>query len=114
MGSRRNVRKASTRRRQLAIDVPGTGPSLLYLLHEFLQKLASKHRTQRTNRQLGGALAFVAGAINAGGSLAAQRCTSHMSGAIAFKAMGFSATIPVALLLVVMAAPSIGVDIRLK
>jgi len=33
-------------------------------------------------------------------------------GALAFKSMGFVATVPVALLLVVMAAPSIGVDIR--
>lgn len=34
------------------------------------------------NRQLGGILAFVAGATNAGGFLAVQRYTSHMTGVI--------------------------------
>lgn len=44
-------------------------------MHDFLRKLTSKHRTQRTNRQLGGVLAFVAGAINAGGFLAVHQYT---------------------------------------
>jgi len=49
---------------------------------QFLQRLTDKHRTRRANRQLGGVLAFVAGAINAGGFLAVQRYTSHMTGII--------------------------------
>ncbi|MES2632669.1 MAG: YoaK family protein [Pseudomonadota bacterium] len=48
----------------------------------FLNKLTGKDRTQRANRQLGGLLAFVAGAINAGGFLAVQRYTSHMTGIV--------------------------------
>lgn len=48
----------------------------------FLNKLTGRERTRRTNRQLGGLLAFVAGAINAGGFLAVQRYTSHMTGIV--------------------------------
>ncbi|MES2976620.1 MAG: YoaK family protein [Pseudomonadota bacterium] len=48
----------------------------------FLRGLTQRERTRRTNRQLGGILAFVAGAINAGGFLAVQRYTSHMTGII--------------------------------
>lgn len=39
-------------------------------------------RTRRANRQLGAFLAFVAGAINAGGFLAIKQYTSHMTGII--------------------------------
>jgi uncharacterized membrane protein YoaK (UPF0700 family) len=46
------------------------------------QELAARERSQRRNRQLGGLLAFVAGAVNAGGFLAVQRYTSHMSGVV--------------------------------
>ncbi len=49
---------------------------------QFLSKLAGRERTRRANRQLGGLLAFVAGAINAGGFLAVQRYTSHMTGIV--------------------------------
>jgi uncharacterized membrane protein YoaK (UPF0700 family) len=49
---------------------------------EFLQNLTSRARTQRTNRQLGGVLAFVAGVVNAGGFLAVHRYTSHMTGIV--------------------------------
>jgi len=49
---------------------------------KFLHALTAKHRTRRTNRQLGAVLAFVAGAVNAGGFLAVQRYTSHMSGIV--------------------------------
>jgi uncharacterized membrane protein YoaK (UPF0700 family) len=49
---------------------------------DFLHKLTSSDRTRRTNRQLGGVLAFVAGAVNAGGFLAVQRYTSHMTGVV--------------------------------
>ncbi len=48
----------------------------------FLRTLTHRSRTRRTNRQLGGVLAFVAGAVNAGGFLAVQRYTSHMSGIV--------------------------------
>ncbi|MEX8511500.1 MAG: YoaK family protein [Leptothrix ochracea] len=49
---------------------------------QLLHRLTAPERTQRANRQLGGVLAFVAGAINAGGFLAVQRYTSHMSGIV--------------------------------
>lgn len=49
---------------------------------KFLHGLTSRHRTRRANRQLGAVLAFVAGAVNAGGFLAVQRYTSHMTGII--------------------------------
>jgi len=44
--------------------------------------LTARARSRRTNRQLGAVLAFVAGAINAGGFLAVHRYTSHMSGIV--------------------------------
>ncbi len=47
-----------------------------------LQRLTSADRTSRANYQLGSYLAFIAGAINAGGFLAINRYTSHMSGII--------------------------------
>lgn len=47
-----------------------------------IQLLSSPQRSKRTNYQLGALLAFVAGAINAGGFLAINRYTSHMSGII--------------------------------
>ncbi|HEY8359611.1 MAG TPA: YoaK family protein [Ramlibacter sp.] len=49
---------------------------------KFLGRLTDRERTRTTNRQLGGVLAFVAGAVNAGGFLAVGRYTSHMTGAI--------------------------------
>jgi uncharacterized membrane protein YoaK (UPF0700 family) len=56
------------------------------LLHamptDFLHRLTAPQRTRRANRQLGSVLAFVAGAVNAGGFLAVQRYTSHMSGIV--------------------------------
>ena len=47
-----------------------------------LHRLTTRVRTRRANRQLGGVLAFVAGAVNAGGFLAVQRYTSHMTGVV--------------------------------
>ena len=44
--------------------------------------LSSRHRRRETNVVLGGLLAFVAGAINAGGFLAVHRYTSHMTGVV--------------------------------
>jgi len=48
----------------------------------YLHRLTGRVRTREANRQLGGILAFVAGAINAGGYLAVQRYTSHMTGIV--------------------------------
>ncbi|MBK7351780.1 MAG: DUF1275 domain-containing protein [Gemmatimonadetes bacterium] len=47
-----------------------------------VRDLAHSHRTGTTNRRLGAALAFVAGAANAGGFLAVGRYTSHMTGIV--------------------------------
>ena len=47
-----------------------------------LRRLVGHQRTRRANRQLGLLLAAVAGAINAGGFLAIQRYTSHMTGIV--------------------------------
>ena len=44
--------------------------------------LTDRIRTKQNNVALGGILAFVAGAVNAGGFLAGQRYTSHMTGII--------------------------------
>ena len=48
----------------------------------YARRLAGRHRTLGANRQLGLALAFTAGAINAGGFLAVQQYTSHMTGIV--------------------------------
>ncbi|MBC7728674.1 MAG: DUF1275 family protein, partial [Microbacteriaceae bacterium] len=47
-----------------------------------LRTLVGRSRTRRANRHLGLLLAFVAGAANAGGFLAVQRYTSHMTGVV--------------------------------
>ena len=47
-----------------------------------LRRLVGHQRTRRANPQLGLLLAGVAGAINAGGFLAIQRYTSHMTGIV--------------------------------
>jgi uncharacterized membrane protein YoaK (UPF0700 family) len=49
---------------------------------QYARSLLGQARSQRANRHLGVALAFVAGAINAGGFLAVQQYTSHLTGAI--------------------------------
>ncbi len=49
---------------------------------KFIQLLTSTQRSHKTNVQLGAYMAFVAGAVNAGGFLAIARYTSHMSGII--------------------------------
>jgi uncharacterized membrane protein YoaK (UPF0700 family) len=48
----------------------------------FARFLVGRHRTVAANRQLGLVLAFVAGAINAGGFLAVQQYTSHVTGLV--------------------------------
>lgn len=48
----------------------------------YFRRLTGKQRSHDANRHLGFALAFVAGAINAGGFLAVQQYTSHMTGIV--------------------------------
>jgi uncharacterized membrane protein YoaK (UPF0700 family) len=48
----------------------------------FLRRLTGRARTRSANRQLGAFLAFVAGAVNAGGFLAIRQYTSHMTGIV--------------------------------
>ena len=48
----------------------------------YARGLTGRDRTARANRHLGLALAFVAGATNAGGFLAVQQYTSHMTGIV--------------------------------
>ena len=48
----------------------------------FARRLIGRKRSADADRQLGFALAFVAGAINAGGFLAVQQYTSHMTGIV--------------------------------
>ena len=48
----------------------------------YARRLTGRKRTPIANRHLGIALAFVAGAINAGGFLAVQQYTSHMTGIV--------------------------------
>jgi uncharacterized membrane protein YoaK (UPF0700 family) len=48
----------------------------------YLRTLTSPHRTDISNRRLGRSLAFVAGAVNAGGFFAVGQYTSHMSGIV--------------------------------
>lgn len=47
---------------------------------QYLRKLTGKHRNHDANRHLGFVLAFIAGAINAGGFLAVHQYTSNMTG----------------------------------
>lgn len=48
----------------------------------YVRSLTAAQRSPRANRDLGVALAFVAGAINAGGYLAVRQYTSHMTGIV--------------------------------
>jgi uncharacterized membrane protein YoaK (UPF0700 family) len=48
----------------------------------YLRRLTGSARTERANRQLARYLAFIAGAINAGGFLAVHQYTSHMTGIV--------------------------------
>jgi uncharacterized membrane protein YoaK (UPF0700 family) len=48
----------------------------------YARRLTGANRTESANRHLGVALAFVAGATNAGGYLAVQQYTSHMTGIV--------------------------------
>lgn len=48
----------------------------------YARRLTGSERSTRANRHLGFALAAIAGAINAGGFLAVQQYTSHMTGIV--------------------------------
>lgn len=50
--------------------------------HHYLNRLITVERSQRADRHLGYVLAFVAGAVNAGGFLAIGQYTSHMTGIV--------------------------------
>lgn len=68
----------------------------------YLVSLTAKERTARANLHLGVSLAFVAGALNAGGFLAIGQYTSHMTGMLSSAAdnlvLGNSALVATALL----------------
>jgi len=57
---------------------------------EFARRLVGPDRTASADRRLGATLAFVAGAMNAGGFLAVHRYTSHMTGLVASLADGLA------------------------
>ena len=61
---------------------PRLAESSIVMPVQYLRRLTGKHRSQHANRHLGFVLAFVAGAINAGGFLAVQQYTSHMTGIV--------------------------------
>ena len=49
---------------------------------DYARQLTGQERTTTANRQLGWALAFIAGATNAGAFLAVKQYTSHMTGVV--------------------------------
>jgi len=49
---------------------------------KYARRLTGRRRSADANRHLGLVLAFIAGAINAGGFLAVQQYTSHMTGIV--------------------------------
>ncbi|MEA5098463.1 MAG: YoaK family protein [Burkholderiaceae bacterium] len=54
----------------------------------YLRSLTGKKRSPRANVHLGWSLAFIAGAMNAGGFLAVKQYTSHMTGIVSSVADG--------------------------
>ena len=56
----------------------------------YARRLVGRKRTTDANRQLGLVLAFVAGAVNAGGFLAVSQYTSHMTGIVSGMADNFA------------------------
>ena len=61
---------------------------------DFARRLVGADRTARADRRLGAALAFVAGAMNAGGFLAVHQYTSHMTGIVSALADHLAAGAP--------------------
>lgn len=64
----------------------------------YARLLLAEPRTPRGNAHLGWLLAFVAGAINAGGFLAVRQYTSHMTGMVSAAADGLALGTPAALM----------------
>lgn len=60
------------------------------MFFDYARRLTGKTRTTQTNHELGLALAFVAGATNAGGFLAVRQYTSHMTGIVSAMADQFA------------------------
>lgn len=56
----------------------------------YLRRLVGKERTTEADVHLGMSLAFIAGAMNAGGFLAVQQYTSHMTGIASMMADGLA------------------------
>ncbi|MET3108067.1 uncharacterized membrane protein YoaK (UPF0700 family) [Oxalobacteraceae bacterium GrIS 2.11] len=52
------------------------------MILRYFNRLSTEHRSQSADRHLGYSLAFVAGAVNAGGFLAIGQYTSHMTGIV--------------------------------
>ena len=63
-------------------SIGAAGRSAFTTSARVLYSLVGRRRTLSANRRLGGVLAAIAGAINAGGFLAVQRYTSHMTGIV--------------------------------
>ncbi len=68
------------------------------MLRRVSRSLTGRRRTAEADRQLGYVLAFVAGAINAGGFLAVQQYTSHMTGIVSSMADSIALGEPATLL----------------
>jgi len=60
------------------------------MIIRYFHNLSDDKRSQRADRHLGYTLAFVAGAVNAGGFLAIGQYTSHMSGIVSSMADRFA------------------------
>ena len=52
------------------------------MIKHFSRRMTGTIRSDASNRELGYLLAFIAGAVNAGGFLAVQKYTSHMTGIV--------------------------------
>jgi uncharacterized membrane protein YoaK (UPF0700 family) len=90
-GMARIVRRRATKLLQTEVGFAGLQRGLertmdntmdLMPLHADLLVKQGAERTKYLNRQLAWSLAFVAGAVNAGGFLAVQSYTSHVTGAV--------------------------------
>lgn len=64
------------------MNTPGLSRSPAHPSLQYLRHLSGSRRSPRANRHLGRALAFVAGAANAGGFMAVAEYTSHMTGIV--------------------------------
>ncbi len=60
------------------------------MILRYFNRLSTEHRSQQADRHLGYSLAFVAGAVNAGGFLAIGQYTSHMTGIVSSMADRFA------------------------